>query len=117
MHILIARGTNEAAGIGGQLAGLTNSLLRNIKAATVEAISYPATAKNPPYDESVRNGVKSVKEQLTDYVENCADARIVLLGYSQGAQIIGDALCGSDEPSTRLSSNIIDHGRSSHLTC
>lgn len=39
-------------------------------------------------------GVVALKTQLEDQVEKCPGQKIVLLGYSQGAQVVGDVLSG-----------------------
>lgn len=43
-------------------------------------------------------GTNAVTGQLTDYVNKCPSSGIILVGISQGAQIILDALCGSGDP-------------------
>lgn len=32
---------------------------------------------------------------IEEYVAACPSSKIVLLGYSQGAQVVGDTLCGT----------------------
>ncbi|TVY84417.1 Acetylxylan esterase [Lachnellula suecica] len=32
---------------------------------------------------------------VTDYISSCPDSKIVLMGYSQGAQVVADTLIGS----------------------
>ena len=78
------------------------------------AVDYPAELI--PYDESSSEGTAAVTKQLTDFVGQCPDSKIVLLGYSQGAHIIGDSLCGGGGvdgigPETPpISTDIGDHG-------
>ena len=37
--------------------------------------------------------------RLMNYTDTCSEAKVVLLGYSQSAQVVGDVICGED---TRL---------------
>lgn len=93
IHILVARGSTEAPGIG-VLESLVEVIDTANPGATSEAIDYPADLND--YVASVINGTSAVKKQVTAYVERCPRSKIVLLGYSQGAHVIGDGLCGGD---------------------
>jgi hypothetical protein len=42
----------------------------------------------------VAQGDSAIKSQLATDVANCPDEQFVLVGYSQGAQVVGDALGG-----------------------
>ncbi|HEX9335449.1 MAG TPA: cutinase family protein [Pseudonocardiaceae bacterium] len=92
VHVIAARGSTEAPG-----AGVIGSLVTDIQngvSATVstQAVDYPAQLF--PYDTSSTAGDTAVKQELTAEVQQCPSQAIVLVGYSQGAQIIGDALAG-----------------------
>ncbi|OAA66361.1 cutinase [Akanthomyces lecanii RCEF 1005] len=113
IHLLVARGSNEKAG-PGQLLSLANDIIAANPGATYESIDYPAILN--PYGPSVKQGTVAVKQQLTDYVKSCPDSKIVLLGYSQGAQITGDALCGGDAAGTGPVTPPIDAAIASHVT-
>ncbi|KAF4542341.1 Cutinase [Lasiodiplodia theobromae] len=89
VHILIARGTTEE--YPGDMITLANLIIANNAGADYEDIIYPATFD---YIASTQQGMNATKSQLTAYVEACPESRIVLLGYSQGAHVTGDALCG-----------------------
>lgn len=113
IHLLVARGSTEPQG-PGQLMSLAGRIIQANPGASMESIIYPA--KLNPYGPSVQAGTTAVKQQLSSYVQQCPDSKIVLLGYSQGAQIIGDALCGGDAAGTGpvtppLDGNITDHGK------
>jgi Cutinase len=56
------------------------------------AVDYPATLTN--YASSTTQGDAAIKRDLTDEVARCPSQRIVLVGYSQGAQLVGDVLGG-----------------------
>jgi acetylxylan esterase len=66
-----------------------------IPGSSVEAIDYPALLN--PYDVSSYNGTQTTTKQLMDYVDKCQKGRVVLLGYSQGAHVVGDVMCGGGE--------------------
>ncbi|KAF5855809.1 hypothetical protein ETB97_008413 [Aspergillus alliaceus] len=112
IHLLVARGTTEPPG-----NGLMRSLAQLIISdqgpgkADQEAIDYPATGLGNynAYMDSVAQGSQAVTQQVTSYAKNCPNSRIVLLGYSQGAQIIGDALCGTVTKSASIDRSIGSH--------
>lgn len=92
VHVIAARGSTELPG-----PGVIGSLVEKIQdtvTATVStsAVAYPALLK--PYDYSTTAGDTAVEQELTAETQRCPDQKIVLVGYSQGAQIIGDALAG-----------------------
>jgi acetylxylan esterase len=92
VHVIAARGSTEQPG-----AGVIGSLVTDIQngvSATVstQAVVYPALLF--PYDTSSTAGDTAVEQELTAEVQQCPSQKIVLVGYSQGAQIIGDALGG-----------------------
>ncbi len=92
LHILIARASFEPRGEGLLLPSLANLIVQANPGTTREAVDYPASVT--PYSGSSAKGTKAVTQQLTDYVVRCPQSKVVLLGYSQGAHIIGDSLCG-----------------------
>jgi acetylxylan esterase len=60
--------------------------------SSVEAIDYPAVLS--PYGSSSYNGTLELTKRLKNYVDTCSKAKVVLMGYSQGAHVVGDVLCG-----------------------
>lgn len=91
-HVLAARGSTEPPG-----AGAIGSLVGSIQTATSQTVStsavdYPALLV--PYDASTTAGDAAIARQLTAQVQRCPDQKIVLVGYSQGAQLVGDVLAG-----------------------
>ena len=93
IHLIVARASFEPAGDGILLYSLVNEIVSANPGTTHEAIDYPA-AVEPSYAWSSGNGTIAVTNQLTAYANACPDAKIVLLGYSQGAHIVLDSLCG-----------------------
>ncbi|KAL2794573.1 cutinase-domain-containing protein [Aspergillus keveii] len=96
VHLFVARGTTEPPG-DGSIGSLAQLVLRANPGATKESIDYPASS-DPTYIDDVTIGIEAVIEQVTSYVSACPNSTLVLIGYSQGAQIILDALCGSGGP-------------------
>ncbi|KAL3417127.1 Acetylxylan esterase 2 [Phlyctema vagabunda] len=90
--VITARGSTEAQGEGimGGLAGSIQSGSKQTVSRT--AVVYPATLN--PYASSVAAGVKAMTAAVKDAVDKCPGQKIVLLGYSQGAQCAGDTLGG-----------------------
>ena len=101
IHVFGARETTASPGFGSAGTVVT-SILSAHSGATSEAIDYPA-AGGSSYGTSVQAGVKAVASQVTTFAQQCPDAQIVLVGYSQGAQIIDNALCGGGDPNQGIS--------------
>jgi hypothetical protein len=91
IHIIVDRATNEepSQGVIGTLATLVSE---RIPGTTVEWVDYPAVLV--PYDQSTDAGARMTKEAIRSYADNCPKAKLILMGYSQGAQVVGDVLCG-----------------------
>lgn len=95
VYMIVGRGTNEPPG-EGHTAELVNDIKRHTRQRIDDvAVDYPATAKNlADYANSSGKGTAAVRGMLTDEVGRCPTQKIVMLGYSQGAHIIGDAIAG-----------------------
>jgi hypothetical protein len=89
---IVARGSTEAEGTG-RIGAVAEEVQKAVKATVaIRAVKYPAQLF--PYESSVQAGDKAVKAELEEEVKNCPSQKILLLGYSQGAEIVGDALGG-----------------------
>jgi hypothetical protein len=97
LYIIVARGSNEAAGEGkpGQVATLIKQRVPN---SVSVAVNYPATLTS--YPDSVTAGIQDTISKIQDYVNTCGSgSRIALLGYSQGGNVMTDVLAGGvDKP-------------------
>lgn len=95
IHYVIARGTTE--GYPGSLGSLVDILLAKFPNSNYEDIIYPATQETSTdsYWEGLANGTQQIK----NYADNCPDSKIVLMGYSQGALVVGDLLAGGGNDS------------------
>ncbi|EMC96483.1 carbohydrate esterase family 5 protein [Baudoinia panamericana UAMH 10762] len=98
VHIFGARETTAPAGYGS--AGtFVNLILNAYPGSTAEAINYPAAGNtNAAYASSVQAGVQAVYNQVSAFAAKCPNTALVLVGYSQGAEIEDDALCGGGDP-------------------
>lgn len=90
IHYIVARGTTE--GYPGSLGSLIGILLARFPNSNYEDIIYPATQETSTdsYWEGLANGTQQIKR----YADQCPDSKIVLVGYSLGALVVGDLLAG-----------------------
>ncbi|KAI4718599.1 acetylxylan esterase precursor [Aureobasidium sp. EXF-10727] len=101
IHIFGARETTAPAGYGS--AGTVVNLILNAHpGSTAEVINYPAAGGNS-YASSVQAGVQAVTNQINSFAASCPNTQLVYVGYSQGAQIGDDALCGGGDPNQGIS--------------
>lgn len=112
--MIFVRGSGEAAGVGSahsgrtyQYGGTGTMLSSGLETAVLndaeipvytEAINYPASVYDPQtlgYPGSENTGRTNLRAELDYLVSTCPNVDILLAGYSQGAQVIGDVLDGS----------------------
>lgn len=96
LYIISARGSNEDAGEGK--LGQVSTLIKNaVAGSTSVAVDYPAAiiSLNSIYPESVNDGITDTMNKIQAYVGTCgSSSKIVLLGYSQGGNVMTDLLAG-----------------------
>ncbi|RAO68948.1 uncharacterized protein BHQ10_004960 [Talaromyces amestolkiae] len=90
VHIFLARGTDEP--YPGRQSSLVEAICFGLPSCGYEDIVYPAVYS--PYCNSVSTGVSDGTYQVAAYASRCPGSKLVLSGYSQGAQIVGDILGG-----------------------
>ncbi|MEV0396106.1 cutinase family protein [Polymorphospora rubra] len=103
--VIGVRGTDEAAGSGGGSydyatggfggrLNLTSTVVTGTPlTARRTGLKYPAKAIAPIYPISQGQGTTNLKNLVTSLGTTCSSStRFVLVGYSQGAHVIGDAL-------------------------
>ncbi|KAF7547845.1 hypothetical protein G7046_g8878 [Stylonectria norvegica] len=106
IHIVVARASTEAAGTG-MMGTVAEQIHKRIPDSDIQALDYPAQLE--PYLPSQTQGVATLTEVVRNYVVQCPTSKIVLLGYSQGAHVIADMLCGAI-------ASIVLMGDPSHVT-
>ncbi|KAJ6263074.1 Cutinase [Drechslerella dactyloides] len=92
VYLVSCRATLEVVG-EGQI-GKVAEYVQHASSMTVErvALEYPALLEG--YPKSAATGAEALKKILMKQVAQCPHQKIVLMGYSQGAQVIGDAISG-----------------------
>ena len=65
--------------------------------AGLEGLFFSEELPALPYRESVTTGVEAARHALTDSAERCPEERWVLVGYSQGAQVMTEVLAERTE--------------------
>lgn len=124
--LVAVRGTNEPAGSGSTNGDRTyqsggfGAILSQLYTQYYpdpdipiyyEAIKYPATVwGGTPYISSVHAGAVTLRAEIENLASACPSTNILLAGYSQGAQVIGDVLDGESQP--QLSATAKAHVRS-----
>lgn len=96
LHFIIARGTTEPQGPGDS-GRVVERIIERIENSSYESVVYPATFTDPYHTQSIKNGSDAARKAIADYAEKCPDGKMALIGYSQGAQVMGNAICG-DRP-------------------
>lgn len=99
IFIMGARGTNQPPGLGYTISTLASMIESDMsgRAMSNMSVNYPASMSDPDYNDSVNNGSTTLVNMIESTIEAHPHAQIVLLGYSQGAQVVGDAICGAGE--------------------
>ncbi|KAJ5676552.1 uncharacterized protein N7477_002185 [Penicillium maclennaniae] len=102
IHVFGARETTAAAGYGSS-STVVNEVLNAYPGSTAEAIVYPAcggqsSCGGVSYSSSVAQGIQAVASAVNAFNAQCPQAKIVLVGYSQGGEIMDAALCGGGVP-------------------
>ncbi|KAM0387504.1 hypothetical protein HYE67_010505 [Fusarium culmorum] len=91
VHVFLAKGNNEP--YPGRQGVLVKAICDGYKSCDYEDIIF----NNPleaPFCDSVTEGVVNGKKQITAYNKKCPKSKLVVSGYSQGAQVVGDILGG-----------------------
>jgi hypothetical protein len=90
VELVIARETGSSQGSSWLLTGIARSISTRIGGQTsTYHVNYPASWD---FIGSVPQGVTDLVRHLNEQAARCPDQKFVLLGYSQGAMVIGDAL-------------------------
>lgn len=89
VEVIGVRGTTEAPGFGNLLQPMADDIVaQSSQTVNLHALPYPATFN---YLYSLNQGRAALQSRLTTEYASCPDKEFVLLGYSQGAHVIGDS--------------------------
>lgn len=92
VHMIVARASLEPPGFG-VLANISTRVMEQLPGSNAEAVVYPATLDG--YQNSEGQGVAAMTQLVNSYAQACPSSKVVLMGYSQGAQVTADTVCGS----------------------
>lgn len=95
VHIFLAKGNNEP--YPGRQGALADAICNGLPSCDYENIMY----YNPvgyDYCAGVSEGDANGHNQIVAYAQSCPNAKLVLSGYSQGTNVIGDILGGGGGP-------------------
>ena len=95
VHIFLAKGNNEP--YPGRQGALADAICNGLPSCDYENILF----YNPvgyDYCAGVSEGDKNGHDQIVAYGQSCPNAKLVLSGYSQGTNVIGDILGGGGGP-------------------
>lgn len=111
IHIFGARETTAPAGYG-TAGGVITLILNANSGATAEAISYPAcggqsSCGGASYSSSALQGTAAVASAVNAFNARCPSTKLVLVGYSQGGQIMDNAFCGGGDTNIGLSNTAV----------
>ncbi|KAL1890886.1 hypothetical protein Sste5346_008027 [Sporothrix stenoceras] len=107
VYVIGARGSEEAAGYGS-VASVVSGVLAAIPNSRGIALDYPASVLDPLYDDFVTGGINTLISLVESYASSCS-GNIVLVSFSQGANVITDALAGGVLKPTPLSASYASH--------
>ncbi|MDI6098753.1 cutinase family protein [Actinoplanes sp. NEAU-A12] len=91
VDVVVARGTSEPGRLGIIVGDpVYSAIQRRLIGATSSshAVDYPASVS----PTSVTAGNRALVEHVTAQAQECPDQRFVLVGYSQGANVVGNSL-------------------------
>ena len=92
VHLFLARGNNEP--YPGRQAALVEAVCDGLSSCGYENLIYSALDTDL-YCQTAYDGTIAGHTQMAAYAEQCPNSKLVLAGYSQGAQIATDILGGA----------------------
>lgn len=91
VHIFLAKGNNEP--YPGRQGALIPAICTGLEGCNYEDVQWQNMLEDN-YCGSVEQGAANGAAQIKAYNKKCPDTKLVLSGYSQGGQVIGDILGG-----------------------
>ncbi|KAF2666133.1 carbohydrate esterase family 5 protein [Microthyrium microscopicum] len=90
VHLIVARASGESPGEGISRT-VSAAVKKVIPETTSDPVVYPAKM---PYTNSMAKGTAELQRMIAAYTTQCPTTKIALIGYSQGASVVIDAMCG-----------------------
>lgn len=90
-HIFLAKGNNEP--YPGRQGVLVNAICEGLSSCDYEDVQWTNSLESE-YCGSLEEGTRNGQAQIIAYNKRCPDSNLVLSGYSQGAQVVGDIIGG-----------------------
>jgi hypothetical protein len=95
LKMLVVTGSGEHSGFGHTLGSVVSSVYAvDTDRASAERIEYPAIDVLSPsiveYNWSVGLGISALMARISSFLADCHHTPLFLIGYSQGAQVVGD---------------------------
>ena len=87
-------GCGEASWNACDLGNIAGQVVNAIPGSASQAIQYEASLDFSIYSQSLQTGIEPLQQAIRSYADACPEGKIVLMGYSQGAQVVSDALAG-----------------------
>ncbi|EKD21073.1 acetylxylan esterase precursor [Drepanopeziza brunnea f. sp. 'multigermtubi' MB_m1] len=111
IHVFGARETTVSPGLGTARV-VVNLVLNAYPGSTSEAIDYPAcggqaSCGGASYGESALQGTAAAAAAVNAYHTKCPNSILVVVGYSQGAQIFDNSICGGGDTNIGLSDTAV----------
>ncbi|KAK2053396.1 cutinase [Colletotrichum caudatum] len=116
LHLFIGRGWNE--GYPGRHQSLIDATCDGLASCDYEDIRFDATNPNG-YASAVEQGRASGVSQIGAYTAKCPNSKIVVSGYSEGANVVADILADSglapgDAPGSKICAALL-FGDTTHV--
>ncbi|KAJ6139399.1 hypothetical protein N7471_005885 [Penicillium samsonianum] len=98
VHAIIARGEGGGDDLN-VLSTLSDLILKQIPGSTTLGLPYDHenVLTNSAKLHTVHDGAVLMQQFVQEYSESCPQTKIVVVGYSMGAVLMMDSLCGTSE--------------------
>ncbi|KAK4167857.1 acetylxylan esterase precursor [Cladorrhinum sp. PSN259] len=81
----------------GVQRSITTAVCQGISSCGVANILYPSTVSGDGC-RAIEQGIANGRTVITEYAAKCPESKIVVMGWSQGASVVGDLLAGGGGP-------------------
>ncbi|KAJ5997709.1 hypothetical protein N7499_005894 [Penicillium canescens] len=98
VHAIIARGQGGGDDLN-VMSTLSDLILQQIPGSTTVGLPYDHenVLSNEAKRLTVHDGAVLMQEFIEEYSESCPETKLVVVGYSMGAIVIMDAICGTSQ--------------------